>query len=180
MIQLHPDHLIFTTSNGDKIPCSAESITIELIGENGQMLDPEMLRQAATAVVHYFRVELGKETVTVEEFSKALEKVLNSFGFEVVATPAEEPPPDLSTLVDERNGVSELMFYSRLRELLIHRVAESKELVRFRGLRPCAKRLAGAKRWCPRCDQVSDQILDYMRGLFERQPAASGRGLVVV
>lgn len=180
MIQLHPDHLIFTTANGEKIPCSAESITIELIGETETALDPLMVREAATAVVHYFRVELGKEVVTVEEFSKALEKVLNSLGFEVVASPSEASPPDLSTLVDDLSGASELMFYGRLKALMVSRVAESKELVRFQGLRPCAKRLAGAKRWCPRCDQVSDQILDYMRGLFERQPAATSRGLVVV
>ena len=78
MIQLHPEYLIFQTSQGELIPCSAESVTIELIGDASSLLDPEVVREAASAVVHYFKNELGRETVSVTEFSKALERALFS------------------------------------------------------------------------------------------------------
>ena len=53
MIQLHPDCLIFETSTGESIPCSAEVVTIELVGDS--KLDPQIVREAAAAVVYYFR-----------------------------------------------------------------------------------------------------------------------------
>ena len=63
MIQLHPDCLIFETSSGESIPCSAEVVTIELVGDS--KLDPEIVREAASAVVYYFRHELGRDNVSV-------------------------------------------------------------------------------------------------------------------
>src|SRR3569833_1988255 len=71
MIQLRPDCLIFQTSQGELIPCSAETVTIELIGDASSVLDPEIVREAASAVVHYFKHDLGRETVSVAEFSDA-------------------------------------------------------------------------------------------------------------
>ena len=49
MIQLHPEYLIFRTSQGELIPCSAESVTIELIGDASSFLDPDTVREAAAA-----------------------------------------------------------------------------------------------------------------------------------
>ena len=69
MIQLHPEYLIFRTSQGELIPCSAESVTIELIGDASSFLDPDTVREAAAAVVHYFKNDLGQHTVSVAEFS---------------------------------------------------------------------------------------------------------------
>src|SRR5436190_19316611 len=90
MIQLHPDYLIFQTSEGELIPCSAESVTIELMGDASSLLDQETVRQATAAVVHYFKHDLGQDTVSVGEFSKALERVLNAFGFNVTTSTNEE------------------------------------------------------------------------------------------
>jgi hypothetical protein len=83
MIQLNPDCLIFQTSNGEHIPCSAELVTIELMGETASLVDPEVIRNASAAVLHYFKHELGRTSVSVAEFSSALEKVLRGFGFDV-------------------------------------------------------------------------------------------------
>jgi len=49
MIQLHPDCLIFRTSQGELIPCSAESVTIEMIGDASSLIDPETVREAPPA-----------------------------------------------------------------------------------------------------------------------------------
>src|SRR2546428_9403662 len=83
MIQLHPDCLMFQMDGGDAIPCSAELVAVELIGEAAGALDPELVRNAARAVLHYFKVEQGKNFVSVSEFSRALAGVLRGFGLAV-------------------------------------------------------------------------------------------------
>src|SRR5688500_20325385 len=83
MIQLHPEYLIFRTSPGELIPCSAESVTIELICDASSFLDPDTVREAAAAVVHYFKNDVGQHTVSVAAFSEALERALKCFGYEV-------------------------------------------------------------------------------------------------
>jgi len=35
-------------------------VTVELIGEAAAELDPELIRNAARAVLHYFKVEMGR------------------------------------------------------------------------------------------------------------------------
>ena len=90
MIQLHRDYLVIETSSGQAIPCSAEMITVELMGEYASLLDPEIVQQSAAAVLHYFKHELAQEFVSVSEFSAALAKALKSFGLTV--EPAEPPP----------------------------------------------------------------------------------------
>ena len=68
MIKLHSDCLVFETAQGEQIPCSAESVSVEMLGDAGAVIDPEVVRAAAAAVLHYFRHELGRESVTVAEF----------------------------------------------------------------------------------------------------------------
>lgn len=80
MIQLREDCLWLKGEDGEIIPCSVEQITLEIIGGAKGGLDPEVLQHAAAAVLHYFKVELAKETVTVSEFAEALSRVLAGFG----------------------------------------------------------------------------------------------------
>src|SRR5260370_1161997 len=93
MIQLHRDYLLFETSQGQIIPCSAEFVAVELIGEAVGSLDPELVQQAASAVLHYFKEDLGWTTVTVGEFSKALEQALQALGLQVHSESTDEEPP---------------------------------------------------------------------------------------
>ena len=74
MIQLHSDCLVFETAAGQLIPCSAEMISFELVGEETSVLNPDLIRHAAAAVLHYFKHDLGRAAVTVGEFSLALEQ----------------------------------------------------------------------------------------------------------
>src|SRR5580658_3876079 len=85
MIQLKTDCLIFQTNDGEQVPCSAEWVTLELMGEGAQLVDPEVVRHASAAVLHYFKHELHRQFVSVAEFAAALEKVLKSFGLSVYA-----------------------------------------------------------------------------------------------
>src|SRR5580658_1434307 len=94
MIQLKTDCLIFHTVDGEEIPCSAEWVTLELMGEGGQLIDPEVVQHASAAVLHYFKHELQRQSVSVGEFAIALEKVLRSFGLSVYADHQPHQPVD--------------------------------------------------------------------------------------
>jgi len=184
MIALKSDALMFATARGELIPCSAESVVVELVGNSASMLDPQLLKQAATAVLHHFKVELGKPCVTVGEFAVALAKVLRSFGLQVTESP-EEPNPvpgpgtDLRSLAAGPAGGSELFFFSKLRGAVRDQLAHEPSAIRFSGLRSCVMRLAGARRWSPRCRRLQDQIVDYLRRCFRRESRAGGCLLVI-
>jgi hypothetical protein len=185
MIQLHPDYLFFQTQHGETIPCSAESVTIELIGDAASFLDPEVVREAAAAVVHYFKDELGRETVSVAEFSRALEKVLSGLGFTVTSSSESEEGEmaighaDLERIVEHAENGFELLFFLKLREEFQKQVQQSPELLNFCNLKPCVKQLVGVKRWGPRCEMLSDEIVGYLRGCLETEAGSISRGLVV-
>jgi hypothetical protein len=186
MIQLHPDALFFKTSNGEVIPCSAEMVTVEFIGDAKSVLDPQMVQNAAHAVLHYFKVEQGKNQVSVGEFAQALATVLRGFGIEVnngdtAAQPGQSLGSDLRPIVeadlrqlafDSGKGF-ELLFFNRLRAELRCQLSQSPQVIRFKGLRGCVKQLAGARRWNGRCQQLNDQIVGYLRDCLntEHRPA---------
>jgi hypothetical protein len=181
MIQMHPDTLMFETSNGEIIPCSAEQVTIEFIGEVSGDLDPELVRNAARAVLHYFKVELGKSQVSVGEFAQALTGVLRGLGLDVRdngsnATPAPAPvmESDLRQLASASGKGFELAFFVGLRAELREKLRQAPCILRFKGLRGCVKQLSGARRWNRRCQQLNDQIVDYLRTclLSEKRPGA--------
>jgi hypothetical protein len=191
MIQLKSDCLIFQTHDGEQIPCSAEWVTLELMGEGAQLVDPEVVHHASAAVLHYFKHELGRQSVSVGEFAIALEKVLRSFGLSVHADhhsqpPADEPPlrvleSNLHELASNaaRQGF-ELVFFPLLRQELKSKLDQSPNLLRFHGLRDCVKQLAGAGRWNRRRQRLDDQIVDFLRSCWETEPARRSCALIVV
>jgi hypothetical protein len=188
MILLRPDCLVFKTADGENIPCSAQAVAIELIGDSSQWLDRELIENAAAAVLHFFRVEKQKDSVSVAEFSLALERVLRGFGFDVKSGDATDPSPvpaprvieaDLGRLAGESGNCLELGFFQSLRSELREQLDGAPMVFRYRGLRHCVKRLAGARRWSARCQGVRDQIVDYMRGCLGAESGATGCTLVV-
>jgi hypothetical protein len=181
VIYLAHDCLLFELSSGESIPFSAEMISVELMGEAVSKLDPEVIRHAAASVFHYFRHDLERERVTVGEFAGMLEKVLCGLGLNVhpAETTIQNPVADLVALARESGDARELVFFPRLRQELRVQLKASPQAVRFRGLRPCVKQLAGARRWSPRCDNLRDQIVDYLRVCLATDPHASECRLVV-
>jgi hypothetical protein len=184
MIQLHPDCLVFKTSTGESIPCSAELVTLELMGESVSQLNPLLVQEAASAVVYYFKDELGQTTVSITEFAGALERVLNGLGFNVTTT-GKLPAPataasDLRRLLDPAESCIELLFYQKLRDELRQQLKRGPEVLRFDGLRVCVKRLAGARRWNHRCEKVSDQIVSYLRGCLSAETEVFSCNLLVM
>ncbi len=184
MIQLHPDYLLFQTTTGEAIPCSVEAVAIELIGEAVSEIDPEIVRNAALAVLHYFKTELGRSFVTVHEFTGELERVLRSFGFVVKAA---EPEPsalklanyDLKAIARDAQDGLELAFFPRLRTEVRRTLREQPRVLQFSGLRGCVKLLIGARRWSGRCERLSDEIVGFLRECIHTEHGASSCALVV-
>ena len=58
-------------------------------------------------------------------------------------------------------------------------IGESPEVLRFVGLRGCVKQLAGAQRWSPRCESLSDQIVEFLRQCWQSENASASCSLVV-
>jgi hypothetical protein len=168
LITLAADCLVFEMATGERIPCSADMACVELTGDTAELFDPEFVQHATKAVFHYFKKELGRQTVTADEFAAALEKVLRGFAATAqLAAPAEAQPRvleyDLCRLALESGQGCEIFFFPRLRAELQRHMREAPRAVRFRGLRGCVKHLAGAQRWSRRCETLESEIVDYLR-----------------
>jgi len=178
MIQLAGDCLIFRTPDGEAVPQSVETIQVELIGETAALFDAEFIKQAAGAVLHYFRDELGRQSVTMAEFSLALENVLRGFKMAAAADPAslingpKVAQSDLCRLANESDG-GELIFFPRLREELRAQLRDTPQMLCFRGIRSCVKQLTGAQRWSHRCQSLHDQIVDFLRSCMSQEESAN-------
>lgn len=151
MIALASDFLMFQLADGQSVPFSAESISVQLLGETTELFDPEFVSHAAKAVFHYFKHDEGRQVVTFEEFAQALEHVLRGFKPSLTAL-AEEArqagiiEADLCRLAQESADGCELFFFPRLRDELREHLRRSPRVLHFRGLRSCVKHLTGARR----------------------------------
>lgn len=184
MILLADDCLVFHDPEGEGTPYSAETISVELIGESASMFDPEFLRHAAAAVFHYFRDELKRESVTMAEFTLALEKVLRGFKLSPNDPPLDDPAPriaqsDLCRLVGDSDDACELFFFPRLRDELRAQLRHAPQMLCFQGIRRCVKRLVGAQRWGPRCQALHDRIVEFLRSCMSHENHGTSCALVV-
>jgi hypothetical protein len=172
-------------SNGDKIPCSASTVTVELMGPAMESLDRTVVENAAAAVLYYFQHDLQRTSVTLSEFTEALEVALRGLGLNVTCDPPNNQTErlanaDLRLLAAESGKAFELGFFARLREQVRAELKWSPQLIRFFGLRSCVKQLAGARRWCPRCERLSDHIVEFLRGCVTRENPSHPCGLLVI
>jgi hypothetical protein len=183
MITLAKDCLLFRLSNGETVPFSADMISIELTGETARWFDPETASHAAQAVFHYFKSELGRQSVTAEEFATAMEKALRG-----VDRLAWTPPParsqniiesDLGRLAQEAGHGGELLFFPRLRDQLRQHMLQKPRVLRYHGLRACVKQISGARRWTDRCRDLEAQIVSFLRQCAGGEPAPCELALVV-
>ena len=184
MIWLGSEYLMFQMPSGESIAFSSDAIAVEIVDETDGELDSEMVKQAANAVYHYFKHELGRQTVTVGEFAKAMEKALDGFEISIVSTKHARPvrsvaEADLWKIAQDSGRAFELTFFPRLRDELKTQLIGAPNVVRFTGLRDCVKELTGAKRWSSRCTAMEEQIVGYVRECLNTDAAHAGCTLVV-
>jgi hypothetical protein len=193
MILLRHDCLAFKTATGESVPCSVHEMTVDFVGQSGQVLDEELVQHAAQAVLHYFKVEKEQYTISAAEFSAALETALRGLGFEVhtsgpAPAPAPPSPPpsaparvlaaDLLQLAGTAPQSAELWFFPLLREAVRSRLEGPPVVLLFEGLQASVKQLAGARRWTADCQKLRDQVVDYLRSCLAA--AEHGRGCLLV
>lgn len=178
MIALASDCLLFQFSSGVMIPLSADMVTVEVSSSDADPAANEYLHEATGAVFYYFKHELRRESVTLAEFSEALEKVIQGFGFS--ARRANQVlVSDLSLLVGDSGTASELIFFPRLRDELRSKLREEPKTLRFHGLRACVKQLAGATRWSARCETLRDQVVLFLRECISAEAGTRQLSVVV-
>ena len=184
MIALARDYLFFKTPTGESIPYSADMVTVELEGDGTELFDQEFIRHATKAVFHYFKHELGRQSVTLGEFAGALEKVLRRFA--IAAQPCAPPlsgpgvlESDLRRLAHESAQGCELLFFPRLRAELHRHLQQAPRVLRFHGLRSCVKELTGARRWSLRCRTLEGEIVAFLRECLHAEAALKEFALVV-
>lgn len=168
MITLSEDCLLFELQSGESIPYSADMLTVEIMGDTSEWFDSDFVKQAAKAIFHYFRHDLGRQSITVAEFSEVLEKVLQGFRerSEQASAPSVTPgvkESDLHRLARESADGCELFFFPLLRDELRQQLRTNPRMVRFRGLRDCVKELAGTQRWTVRCQSLEEQVVGFLR-----------------
>ena len=184
MITLAGDCLIFELASGESVPCSADMVCVELEGNTVELFDSEFVEQATSAVFHYFKYELCRESVGVGEFAGALEKVLR--GFAATAQPPVDQSArlrvleaDLHRLARESGEGGELLFFARLRAEFQQQLRQAPKILRFHGLRGCVKHLTGAQRWSVRCQDLEGEIVAYLRQCLSAEAAPEEFALVV-
>jgi hypothetical protein len=184
VITLAADCLLFELPSGESIPYSADMVGVELAGDTTELFDSEFVLQATKAVFHYYKHELGRQSVSVREFAGALEKLLRGFAVTArLSAPADSAPRvleyDLCRLAHESGPGCELVFFARLRAELQRHLKQIPQVVRFRGLRGCVKQLTGARRWSLRCQTLEGEIVDYLRGCVSAEAALAEFALLV-
>ena len=168
MIRLHPGCLVVKVASGEQIPCQAESVTLQLQGTDLEWAGEELIQHVAAAVLHYFKEQQGKESVSVAEFTEVLEKVLKDFGYslsggQVCQEQRYVEDADLNELIGESHEGTELALFTRLQKEMKKMLKSAPDELRFVGLRDCVKRVLRARRWGKRCQSLNDQVIFFLR-----------------
>lgn len=181
MIALAADCILLRQPNGESKPMNPGTIAIEVVTEGETPFDEAFVKEASAAVLHFFKQEQGRDSVTLGEFAEALEKVLQGFKFPEAATEGESGvlEADLQQLATDSGEAFELTFFPRLRDELRLRLQQSPQLLRFRGLRNCVMQLTGARRWSARCQNLQEQIVEFLRRCLSAEPHPEPCALVV-
>jgi hypothetical protein len=183
MIQLHGDYLYFQLEGGEQVPCSATSVTVEIMGAADSALDPVLVEQAAEAVIYYFKHDLNRDSMSVGEFSEALERVLGSLGCTIKSgdTSAVNLPPvqlDLWPLARSA-GPFELGFFHELRKNMRAILKGAPKMIQCVRLRDAVKILTGVRRWNNECRALSERIVIYLRALLRQESGLTSCTLIV-
>jgi len=179
MIQRQSDCPEFSDSDSGEMLKIEGEIVVEITGKQNELPDEDLVVQAVSAVIYYIRTDLMVDTISVEKFSTLLETVLEGFGF-IVETKVKngrtkkmdngKPEPitvDLQKVVDDIGSGYELFFFNRLQQTVSKCMELNPKFVYLYGLQDCVKKLTGVKRWNYRCQNLSEDIVSFVREQFQ-------------
>lgn len=179
MIPRQSDYPEFSNSDSGEMLRIEGEIVVELAGKQNELPDRDLITQAVSAVIHYIRTDLMVDTIPVKDFSILLETVLEGFGY-IVDTKVKngrtekmdngKPEPlsvDLQKVVDDIGSGYELFFFNHLQQTVSKCLELNPKFIYLYGLQDCVKKLTGMKRWSYRCQNLSEDIVSFVREQFQ-------------
>ena len=179
MIPRQSDCPEFSNSDSGEMLKIEGEIVVELAGKQNELPDKDLVTQAVSAVIHYIRTDLRTDTIPVEKFSILLETVLEGFGYSVetkvkngrtkkMDNGGNEPlTVDLQKVVDEVGSGYELFFFNHLQQTVSKCLQLNPKFVYLYGLQDCVKKLSGVKKWNYQCQNLSEDIVSFVREQFQ-------------
>lgn len=181
MIRLSDDYLFFQLPDGRSIPLRAEALNIQVeTSHKHPPVDDQTVGEAAAAVFHYFKHEMDVDSVSLGDFSAALEKVLHGLSLSMAGDPAAWAvrARDLRQMAQAAAGC-ELLFFPLLRQCVKECLQNKPDRLHFLGLRQCVKLLSGTRRWNRSCGELRDRILRFLQDSVHLEVPGTPCALVV-
>jgi hypothetical protein len=121
----------------------------------------------ARGIIEYLRQRYPGNTITVEELYEKISRALGVLGWDDVAAQLQVGPPplriSLAEIAHEAGDGFELVFFRLLRERLAETCVTGSQQVQCYGLKQGVKILHRARRWGTRCQQLAEEIADFLR-----------------
>ncbi len=190
MIPRRSDCPGFSNSDSGGILKLEGEIVVELAGKRDELPDKDLVTQAVSAVIYYIKTDLRINAIPVEKFSILLETVLEGFGYSVETKVKngkakkvdsgknELLSVDLQKVVDEIGGGYELFFFNHLHQTVLRCLEHNPKYIYLYGLQDCVKKLTGLKKWNNRCQNLSEDIVCFVREQFQSNKGLDCRLLI--
>lgn len=124
------------------------------------------------SISSFLQQDFDENTVTICRLEKAVQSVLQVIGYSDVARCFQTLPPpvriSLSDLARRAGHGYELAFFELLRESLRGIPDSDAQQVELCDLHPCVKLLRGAKAWRSDCEQLTGEIVLFIRTELDR------------
>ena len=121
----------------------------------------------AKGIIEYLRQRYPANTITVEELYEKISRALGVLGWSDVAAELQVGPPplriSLAEIAREAGDGFELAFFMLLRERLAETCVTGSQQVQCYGLKQGVKILKRARRWGARCQQLAEEIAEFLR-----------------
>ena len=158
--------LLVQMPDGKQVPLQAQAV-IEAFCDNQRErggLERWQIEQIAEALIHYLRVDLKRDSVEMGEFVWALSALVSSFEERTRGESiAIVHSADLYHLAQETGYGFELAFFREIERVIAEMRRSRARNIQFTRLRPCVKLLLGARNWCRSCQDLSDEIVGFIR-----------------
>ena len=132
-----------------------------------QREDFPFIEDLMEGIIHYLENKCSLRVITIEELNSRVRRMLERIGCAAIANtlPLISPPVTLSLMraAKEAGNGFELAFFNKIHdeieELRIHGVED----LYFTGTRDSVKVLRGVERWTTPCEQLHNEILDFLK-----------------
>ncbi len=135
------------------------------------------------AVIEYLRHRFPRNTITIEELYGKIERVLAFLGCDDIAQTLEIAPPpvriSLAEIALDAGDGYELEFFRLLGERIAESESSGTTQILCDGLRSAVKRISSAGRWNRECENLANEIAEFLASELARRRAGGELGLIL-